>query len=36
MGSHSRRWLEKILMGSVTETVLHKTTIPLFIVPTKG
>jgi nucleotide-binding universal stress UspA family protein len=36
MGSHSRRWLEKILMGSVTETVLHKTSIPLFIVPTKG
>ncbi len=36
MGSHSRRWLEKVLLGSVTETVLRKTTIPLFIVPTKG
>jgi nucleotide-binding universal stress UspA family protein len=36
MGSHSRRWLEKILMGSVTEKVLHRTSIPLFIIPTKG
>jgi nucleotide-binding universal stress UspA family protein len=35
MGSHSRRWLENILLGSVTEKVLHLTTIPLFIVPTK-
>ena len=35
MGSHSRKWLEKILMGSVTEKVLKLTTIPLFIVPTK-
>lgn len=36
MGSHSRRWLDQILMGSVTEKVLHNTSIPLFIVPTKG
>lgn len=35
MGSHSRRWLENILMGSVTEYVLHHTTVPLFIIPTK-
>jgi len=35
VGSHSRRWLEEILMGSVTETVLHRSNIPLFIVPTK-
>ncbi len=35
MGSHSRKWLENILMGSVTEKVLHNTSIPLFIVPTK-
>ena len=35
MGSHSRRWLDEILIGSVTEKVLNKTTIPLFIVPTK-
>ncbi len=35
LGSHSRKWLENILMGSVTEKVLHNTTIPLYIVPTK-
>lgn len=35
IGSHSRKWLEQILMGSVTEKVLHNTEIPLFIVPTK-
>jgi nucleotide-binding universal stress UspA family protein len=36
MGSHSRKWLENIVMGSVTEEVLHGTTIPLLIVPTKN
>jgi nucleotide-binding universal stress UspA family protein len=35
MGSHSRKWLENILMGSVVEKVLRNTTIPLFIIPTK-
>ncbi len=35
LGSHSRRGLEKILMGSVTEKVLHRSSIPLFIIPTK-
>ncbi len=35
MGSHSRRWLEQILVGSATEDVLHKTTLPLLIVPVK-
>lgn len=35
MGSHSRRWLENIVMGSITEYVLHRTTVPLFIIPTK-
>jgi len=34
IGTHSRRWLEEILMGSVTENVLHHSKIPLFIVPT--
>ncbi len=34
-GSHSRNALEKILMGSVTEKLLHDSSIPLFIVPTK-
>ena len=35
IGSHSRKWLENVVMGSVTEKVLHHTTIPLLIVPTK-
>ena len=35
MGSHSRRWLENIVMGSVTEKVLHHSSIPLLIIPTK-
>ena len=35
MGSHSQKWLENILMGSVTEEVLRKSKIPMFIVPTK-
>ena len=35
IGSHSRKWLENILMGSVTEKVLHNSKIPLLIVPTK-
>lgn len=35
MGSHSQRWLEKILAGSVTQKVLNNTKIPLLIVPTK-
>jgi len=34
LGSHSKRWLEEIIMGSVTESVLHRSTIPLFIIPT--
>lgn len=35
MGTHSRRGLEKILLGSVAENVLHHSTIPLFIIPVK-
>ncbi|MFA6127522.1 MAG: universal stress protein [Bacteroidales bacterium] len=35
IGSHSQKWLEKIVMGSVTEKVLNNTSIPLFVVPTK-
>ena len=35
MGSHSRKWLENIIMGSEVQEVLKETTIPLFIVPTK-
>ena len=36
MGSHSRKWLESIIMGSEAKDVLKNTTIPLFIVPTKN
>jgi nucleotide-binding universal stress UspA family protein len=36
MGSHSRKWLENIIMGSVTQAVLKHTTLPLFIIPTKN
>jgi nucleotide-binding universal stress UspA family protein len=36
MGSHSRRWLENIIMGSVTEEVLRQTCIPLYILPTRN
>ncbi len=35
MGTHSRRGLDKILMGSIAEKVLHHSEIPLFIIPTK-
>ena len=35
LGTHSRKWLENIVMGSVAEKVLRHTTIPLFVVPTK-
>lgn len=35
LGSHSRKWLENIVMGSVTEAVLLKTTLPLYIIPTR-
>jgi len=35
MGSHSRKWLENIVMGSVTKTVLLQTLIPLFIISTR-
>lgn len=35
MGTHSRKWLESIILGSEAEKVLKMTTIPLFIIPTK-
>ncbi len=35
MGTHGRRGLDKILMGSVAEKVLRHSSIPLFIIPTK-
>jgi len=36
MGTHSRRGLEKIVMGSVAEKVLRHSLIPLFIIPTRS
>ena len=35
LGTHSRKWLENIIMGSVTESILKLSTLPLFIIPTK-
>jgi nucleotide-binding universal stress UspA family protein len=35
LGSHSRKWLENIMMGSVTEQVLRHSSVPLIIIPTK-
>jgi nucleotide-binding universal stress UspA family protein len=35
IGTHSRRWLEEILLGSVTEKVIHHSSIPVLIIPTK-
>ena len=35
LGTHGRKWLENILMGSVAADVLKKSTFPMFIVPTK-
>jgi nucleotide-binding universal stress UspA family protein len=34
IGSHSRKWMANLIMGSKAEDVLKKTTIPLYIVPT--
>lgn len=36
MGSHSRKWLEEVIMGSVTAKVLHHTAIPVYIIPVKN
>ncbi len=36
LGTHSKRGLDKILMGSVAENVLHHSSIPLFIIPTRS
>ncbi len=35
LGTHSRKWLEDIIMGSVAESVLKHSTLPLYIIPTK-
>lgn len=35
LGTHSHGGLSEILMGSVAEKVLHHSSIPLFLIPTK-
>jgi nucleotide-binding universal stress UspA family protein len=35
VGSHSQQWLEKVLMGSVAEKVLHENAFPVLVIPTK-
>ncbi len=35
LGSHSQKWLERMLMGSVSENVLKQITKPLYFIPTK-
>jgi nucleotide-binding universal stress UspA family protein len=35
MGSHSRKWMANMIMGSKAKEVLKETKIPLFIVPTE-
>jgi nucleotide-binding universal stress UspA family protein len=36
IGSHSQKWLENVLLGSITEKVIRHTSIPLLIVPIKS
>lgn len=36
VGTHSRKGLDKVLLGSVAEKVLRHTTMPLFIIPVKS
>jgi len=36
VGTHSRKGIDKLLLGSVAEKVLQNTTIPLFIIPVKS
>ncbi|WP_445452906.1 universal stress protein [Flavobacterium sp. 25HG05S-40] len=35
LGAHSKNWLVKTVMGSVTESVLSNSKIPMFIIPVK-
>jgi nucleotide-binding universal stress UspA family protein len=36
IGSHSQKWLENVLMGSITEKVIRHARIPMLIVPIKS
>ena len=35
LGTHGRRGLDKLLMGSVAEKVIHHCDVPVFIIPSK-
>lgn len=35
LGTHSRRGINKIMLGSVTEKVVRHSTVPLYIIPVK-
>jgi nucleotide-binding universal stress UspA family protein len=35
MGTHSKNWFEHILIGSEAEKVLHRSKVPMLIVPTR-
>lgn len=35
MGTHSRRGIDKIFMGSVAEAVLHKSEVPVYVIPVR-
>lgn len=35
LGSHSRKWLENVIMGSVTSKVIQHSSIPVLVIPTK-
>ena len=34
MGTHSHQWLEKILVGSTTESIIQISQIPILVFPT--
>lgn len=36
IGTHSRKWLEEILLGSTAHKLLKHSPIPLFIIPTRS
>jgi nucleotide-binding universal stress UspA family protein len=36
MGTHSKSWLEHAFIGSEAEKVLHKSNVPMMIIPTKS
>jgi len=35
IGSHSRKWLQNIVIGSVSEKVLHHARVPVLVIPIK-